>query len=215
MEMAEYFFEKVPKEATSEERQQPYTSGIYDDIHVQHVEDSEDDVQYNPLIRTPRANKKHQVVASNIINIQNEWKIAKIANLDAEPDMDSMQLDSSRGKHIPASFDQNVNSLGEAFDNQNNVSKIDDHTFTNVQSSSKISKASGHVPGMLMKMNDTVRNKRLQVEAKTCNDEPDKQTRSETSLYLLDDDIIFSEEDLRHMDESAEKNRVQFQKIGE
>ncbi|KAL2520753.1 Uncharacterized protein Fot_24676 [Forsythia ovata] len=209
-------------------------------------------------------------------------------------------LNSSKGKHITASFDQNV---GEAFDNQDNLSKIDDHTVTNVQSSSKNSKASGHVPEMLMKppgkktsynkrqsemlqsiirpkkaitsgetdepsfdlgidsqanvpciildnglvlteediqkIDDTVASKLAESGSKTevfevevqpldegcrkkqkissrikdCNEEPDKQTRSKTSLYLEDDDIIFSEEDLRHMDESTEKNYVQFQKV--
>ncbi|KAL2528988.1 Uncharacterized protein Fot_21589 [Forsythia ovata] len=217
-----------------------------------------------------------------------------ISNLDANPGMESMHLNSSKGKHITASFDQNV---GEAFDNQDNLSKIDDHTVTNVQSSSKTSKASGHVPEMLMKeccfskkyinrriielqsthkklvsdhfilkyqfqnfctdfsktiadgiedvaarfdvksqlesaarqpvkrsqainviggqpLDEGCRKKqKISCRIKDCNDEPDKQTRSEASLYLLDDDIIFSEEDLRHMDESAEKNCVQSQKV--
>ncbi|KAL2558647.1 Uncharacterized protein Fot_03386 [Forsythia ovata] len=151
-----------------------------------------------------------------------------ISNLDADPGMESMHLSSSKGKHITASFDQNV---GEAFDNQDNPSKIDDHTVTNVQSSSKTSKASGHVPEMLMKLAESGsktevfevevqpldegyrKKQKISCRIKDCNDEPDKQTRSETSLYLLDDDIIFSEEDLRHMDESAEKNCVQSQKV--
>ncbi|KAL2546444.1 Uncharacterized protein Fot_15677 [Forsythia ovata] len=103
----------------------------------------------------------------------------KISNFDAEPDMESMHLNSSKGKHITASFDQNV---GEAFDNQDNLSKIDDHTVTNVQSSSKTSKAGGHVPEMLMKLVESGSksevfevevqpldegNKRFQFEAKT------------------------------------------------
>ncbi|KAL2528945.1 Uncharacterized protein Fot_21546 [Forsythia ovata] len=228
-----------------------------------------------------------------------------IANFDADPGMESMYLNSSKGKHITASFDQNV---GEAFEKQDNLSKIDDHTVTNVQSSSKNSKASGHVSEMLMKeccfskkyinrriielqsthkklvsdhfilkyqfqnfctdfsktiadgiedvaarfdvksqleyaarqpvkrsqainlaesgsktevfevevqpLDEGYRKKqKISSRIKDCNEEPDKQTRSETSLYLEDDDIIFSEEDLRHMDESAEKNCVQFQKL--
>ncbi|KAL2521379.1 Uncharacterized protein Fot_25302 [Forsythia ovata] len=214
--------------ATSEERQQHYTFGLYDDIHVQRVEDSEDDVEPDPLIRTPRVNKKHQVVASNILDIRTEGRIAKIANFDADPGMESMHLNSSNGKHITASFDQNV---GEAFEKQDNLSKIDDHTVTNVQSSSKNSKASGHVSEMLMKLAESGsktevfevevqpldegyrKKQKISSRIKDCNEEPDKQTRSETSLYLEDDDIIFSEEDLRHMDESAEKKCVQFQKL--
>ncbi|KAL2516600.1 hypothetical protein Fot_30571 [Forsythia ovata] len=40
-------------------------------------EDSDDDFVSTPLIWTPRANKKHQVVASYSLDIQNEEKIAK------------------------------------------------------------------------------------------------------------------------------------------
>ncbi|KAL2488550.1 hypothetical protein Fot_41842 [Forsythia ovata] len=54
---------------------------------------------------------------------------------------------------------------------------------------------------------------KISSRSRDCNDELDNQTISQTSLNLLDDDIIFSEEDLRHIDESAEKNCVQFQKV--
>ncbi|KAL2458766.1 Uncharacterized protein Fot_55555 [Forsythia ovata] len=89
----------VAAASSSELAQQPYTSSIYDDIPVHRVEDSDDDFVSTPLIWTPRANKKHQVVASYSLDIQNEEKIAK-------PDMESMHIDSANGKNLAASFDQ-------------------------------------------------------------------------------------------------------------
>ncbi|KAL2488551.1 Uncharacterized protein Fot_41843 [Forsythia ovata] len=62
------------------------------------------------------------------------------ANLAVEPNMESMQMDLASGTKSAASFDHKVNSLGEAIDHQNNLSKSDDHTVTNVQSSRKILK---------------------------------------------------------------------------
>ncbi|KAL2488536.1 hypothetical protein Fot_41828 [Forsythia ovata] len=153
------------------------------------------------------------------------------ANLAVEPNMEPMQMDLASGTKSAASFDHKVNSLGEAIDHQNNLSKSDDHTVTNVQSSRKVSKKSGHTPRMEIKLGESGtkyetfqeddqslnegnrKKQKISSRSRDCNDELDNQTISQTSLNLLDDDIIFSEENLRHIDESAEKNCVQFQKV--
>ncbi|KAL2468311.1 Ulp1 protease family [Forsythia ovata] len=72
------------------------------------------------------------------------------AILDIEPNVDDMPTDLTNGSNHVAPFDQKVNSIDEWLDHQPSLCNNDEQTNTNVQSSIKFSKKSGHAVGMEM-----------------------------------------------------------------